>query len=60
MLEAVVGLEITVTKLEGKWKVSQNRPQPDRAGVVTGLRRLGMPSMAELVESEPQPSSETI
>lgn len=37
MLRAIVGIEITVTRLEGKWKVSQNRSRPDRLGVVAGL-----------------------
>ena len=37
MLRAIVGIEITLTSLTGKWKVSQNRPAADRAGVVAGL-----------------------
>lgn len=37
-LRAIVGLEIPVTRLVGKWKVSQNRPPADREGVVKGLR----------------------
>jgi transcriptional regulator len=36
-LSAIVGLEIALTKLIGKWKVSQNRPERDREGVVQGL-----------------------
>jgi transcriptional regulator len=36
-LGAIVGIEITVTRLAGKWKVSQNRPAQDRAGVVEAL-----------------------
>jgi transcriptional regulator len=38
MLGAIVGIEIPLTKVVGKWKVSQNRPSADRDGVVTGLR----------------------
>jgi transcriptional regulator len=38
MLAAIVGIEIPVTRLVGKWKVSQNRPQVDRKAVVEGLR----------------------
>ncbi len=52
MLDAIVGVEIVVTRLTGKWKVSQNRPATDRAGVVTGLREkgdAGAQAMAELV-----------
>lgn len=37
MLRAIVGIEIAVTRLEGKWKLSQNRSLPDRLGVVAGL-----------------------
>ncbi len=39
MLAAIVGIEIAVTALEGKWKTSQNQPDANRAGVVAGLRR---------------------
>ncbi len=38
MLDAIVGLEMRVGRLIGKWKVSQNRPAADRDGVVDGLR----------------------
>jgi len=34
---AIVGVEIDISDLRGKWKVSQNRPAADRAGVVAGL-----------------------
>ena len=36
-LRAIVGLELPVSRLVGKWKVSQNRPAVDREGVVRGL-----------------------
>jgi len=36
-LNAIVGLEIPISRIEGKWKVSQNRPERDREGVVQGL-----------------------
>lgn len=36
-LGAIVGIEIPLTKLTGKWKVSQNRSAADRDGVVRGL-----------------------
>jgi transcriptional regulator len=41
MLKAIVGFEITIQRLEGKWKMSQNRPAEDRAGVVAGLAEEG-------------------
>jgi transcriptional regulator len=37
MLAAIVGIEIPIDRLEGKWKVSQNRPAADRLGVQAGL-----------------------
>lgn len=37
MLRAIVGIEMPIRRLEGKWKVSQNRLPRDRQGVVAGL-----------------------
>jgi transcriptional regulator len=37
MLRAIVGFRFVVTRLEGKWKMSQNREMQDREGVVKGL-----------------------
>lgn len=54
-LKGIVGIEIEITRIEGKWKVSQNRPEADRRGVVEGLAALGSESaqaMAELVEAK--------
>ncbi len=36
-LAAIIGIEIPIAKIAGKWKVSQNRPAADRANVVRGL-----------------------
>ena len=44
MVAAVVGVEISIMQLVGKWKVSQNRSTPDRAGVVEALEREATPS----------------
>jgi transcriptional regulator len=38
---AIVGLEIEIVDIRGKWKTSQNRNATDRAGVVDGLKALG-------------------
>lgn len=37
-MKGIVGIEIAITRLEGKWKMSQNRSDMDRSGVVEGLR----------------------
>ena len=38
-LGKIVGFEVPIARIEGKWKMSQNRPVADRAGVVEGLVR---------------------
>jgi transcriptional regulator len=50
-MKAIVGLEIPIDRIEGKWKVSQNRDEADRKGIVEGLLSQGEPSagMAALV-----------
>lgn len=40
-LKGIVGVEIPIARLEGKWKVSQNRTPADQRGVADGLRGLG-------------------
>ena len=37
MLKGIIGLDIAVTRLEGKYKLSQNRPAADRLGVIAAL-----------------------
>jgi transcriptional regulator len=36
-IKGIVGVEIPISRIEGKWKMSQNRSEADRAGVVEGL-----------------------
>ncbi|MFC5478628.1 FMN-binding negative transcriptional regulator [Massilia suwonensis] len=53
LLRAIVGIEIRITRLEGKLKASQDEDVQDRIGTVHGLRSLDCPNataMAELVE----------
>jgi transcriptional regulator len=54
-IKAIVGLEIEIAHIAGKWKVSQNRPAADREGIVAGLTAEGEPTaldMAEIVRGE--------
>ncbi|NDU92503.1 MAG: FMN-binding negative transcriptional regulator [Ferrovum sp.] len=37
-MKAIIGMEIPIGRIEGKWKMSQNRPAADQVGVVEGLR----------------------
>lgn len=53
LIGAVVGIEITITRLLGKWKVSQNQPSENKMGVINGLRESGTAKaldMADLIE----------
>ena len=47
-LTGIVGLEVTVTGVEGKAKLSQNRSEADRRGVVAGLAGEPFPGAAEV------------
>lgn len=57
-LRAIVGLEVVVDRIEGKFKLSQNHPARNRAGVVAGLCRRDGDGDAELAalmaEQEPK------
>ncbi len=48
MQRAIVGIEMEVESIKGKWKVSQNRSADDRAGVAAGLARQGESQLAAL------------
>ena len=53
LLRAIVGIEIPITKISGKWKVSQNQPHTNRTGVIEGLREIAddnASAMAAMIE----------
>lgn len=52
MLKAIVGIEIPIRRLQGKWKMSQNRIERDRAGVIAALNAGGDSAMAALVRGD--------
>jgi transcriptional regulator len=50
LMKAIVGIEIPVQRMQGKWKTSQNRPMQDRLNIAEGLQaQAGGAAMAELV-----------
>ncbi len=60
LVRAIVGIELTITRIVGKWKVSQNQPPANQAGVVDGLRQLAVHNagpMADLVAQKVKPTS---
>lgn len=48
LLGAIVGIELVITTLSGKWKVSQNQPEPNQTGVVRGLQDQGTSASLDL------------
>lgn len=59
MLGAIVGIEIPVLSLVGKWKNSQNRQPADRGGVERGLRAAGgdhAQMLADAIAGDPRPA----
>ena len=60
MLRGIVGFRFAITRLEGKWKMSQNREMKDREGVVKGLEQRAAGDdieVAGLVAHHAKPSS---
>jgi transcriptional regulator len=50
-LKGIVGFRLAIARLEGKWKMSQNRPMPDRVGVIEGLEREGTAEAAAVADA---------
>ena len=48
-LRGIIGVEIAIAAMDGKWKASQNRVEADREGVAKGLAAQGDSAMAALV-----------
>jgi transcriptional regulator len=49
MLRGIIGIALPIARLEGKVKMSQNRPAADQTGVIEGLRLDGQNTLAEAV-----------
>lgn len=49
-LKGIVGFRLPIARLEGKWKLSQNRSDEDRAGVICGLKELGRPAETAIAD----------
>jgi transcriptional regulator len=57
MLGEIVGFELLITRMTGKWKVSQNRNAADRQGVVDGLRSAADESSRAIADLVDRPSA---
>lgn len=51
LAKTIIGVEIEVESMEGKWKLSQNRSSADRNGVITGLRESHRPAADRMAEA---------
>jgi transcriptional regulator len=60
LLGAIVGIELKILRMEGKWKMSQNQPEVNRQGALQGLEALGTENAREVArligESGPKPA----
>jgi transcriptional regulator len=52
LFESIVGIEMKITKLLGKWKVSQNQPRQNQLTLIHGLQGNQRHEMADLVEKK--------
>lgn len=57
-IKGIIGVEIPISRIEGKWKMSQNRPAADRAGVIAGFREQG-DDQAEILAAMVEERSKT-
>ena len=51
-MQAIIGFEIQITRLEGKFKLSQNRSEGDQTRVATALKESLSPQTAELMSRQ--------
>jgi transcriptional regulator len=50
LLESIIGIEMKITKLIGKWKVSQNQPEHNKQSVINGLNSVDATSNSKIAE----------
>lgn len=55
LLKGIVGVELTISRIAGKWKASQNRPAADVLGVIEGLKEDGREDMAQVMAAATVP-----
>ncbi|KAL3422350.1 hypothetical protein PVAG01_06506 [Phlyctema vagabunda] len=49
--KAILGIEIDITRLAGKWKMSQELGEEDREGTINGFKQLGTPTASEIAKT---------
>ncbi len=48
MIKAIVGIELPINRITGKWKISQNQPEGNQQGVMTGLNATQQPNAVKM------------
>ena len=59
LVGGIVGIEIQISELRGKWKLDQNRSESDKLGVIAGLKSTADPqshSVADQLAQQMQPN----
>ncbi len=51
LLKAIVGVKISITEIQGKYKLSQNKSAEDQQGVIDALERAGSQSLAQAMSA---------
>ncbi len=49
-LKSIVGFEMAIVRIDGKWKMNQNRPESDRRGVIQGLAQRNKAADSDISE----------
>jgi transcriptional regulator len=60
LVQAIVGIEIELLSLTGKWKASQNRPAADREGVIRGLSALSDDTSRAMAQQVREPGANPV
>ena len=50
LLQHIVGIELTIHRLQGKWKLSQNQPEANQHSVIAGLQGQGTEGSVRMAE----------
>jgi transcriptional regulator len=50
LLGHIVGIELSIKRWQGKWKVSQNQPQQNQRSVVQGLLGIGKDAQSQMAQ----------
>ncbi|HEX5056054.1 MAG TPA: FMN-binding negative transcriptional regulator, partial [Gammaproteobacteria bacterium] len=58
LIGSIVGIEIVITRLQGKWKLSQNQPEQNRQGVIQGLESVGTQQTLDMAKAVAEASKE--